>query len=89
MLTSWPGGLNITGRNAGQEAGITVIYGSSSILHMTIVPPCAVDLASGSPGSNRSEEFREYKYMPEKLCISWLRSHWYRFGSLRKIRSGL
>ena len=43
----WPGGLNNNGRKEEEFEGTTVMNGSSSALHITMVPPCAADRDSG------------------------------------------
>ena len=54
-----------------------------------MVPPCALDVMSGSSGSVRSDEFRARQYLSAKTSVERLRSLWKIWGSLRKMKDGL
>ena len=76
------------GRNAVEDTGCMVTYGSCWIFHKARVPPMALDLTWGSSGSYLSAELREHLYSPCKGFIARSKSHANICGSLRKMKSG-
>ena len=74
ILGTSSGGWKMTGRNAVDGTGITVINGSCLCLQSTMVPPLALDFRRGSSGSNKSAEFREEKYSDASVLMALSKS---------------
>ena len=79
----------MSGRKADEDTGCIETKGSCSSFHMAKVPPCALDLTSGSSGSYLSSELSAHLYSPWKGFIASSRSFANIWGSLRKIKSTL
>ena len=88
MEVLWPGIFRIIGRKAVVLVVTTSIKGSRFFCHRAAVPPYALLFMRGSSGSFRSAELRCQQYSPSKYWNTWLASHWYSWGSLKKTRLG-
>ena len=77
------------GRKEEHSGLCMVTYGSRAVFHMTMVPPLALGLLSGRSMSYKSSELSEEEYSPLKYVMEESKSHWYNWGSAKKIRAVL
>lgn len=65
----YPGIFRSMGRKDDDAVGRGVMYGSSSVLHMTIVPPCDLQDSIARLGDSVSSLFSSKAYCPWKWGV--------------------